>query len=98
VVTRWGQKVITYKQCLVVSRMMLRSHGSCCWTKVGALPVSSPISATDRMARGKRDSGVDTGTPREGVVGGDAGTPREGVVGGDTGTPREVVVGGEGGR
>ena len=56
----------------MVSSMILRSHGNCCWSKVGALLVNAPISATDRIARGNRDSVGDVATPipATGVEGG----------------------------
>lgn len=50
------QSHVTYKQCFVVSRMILRSQGSWCWGREGALLVNSSISATERITKGKRDS------------------------------------------
>lgn len=81
----------------MVSRIMLRSHGNCCWRRGGALLVNAPISATDRIARGNRDSvgGVVTPSPTTGVeggVGGSCGVTARGVGGSCGVTERGVAV------
>ena len=44
----------THKQCLVVSSMMLSSHGSWCSGRSGRVLVSCPISDTERVTSGNK--------------------------------------------